>query len=383
MARKRRGRSEGSIYQRADGTWTASVSLGYDGKGKRQRRTVYGKTKKEVQDKLRAEQDKASRGTLLEADKLTVRTFLERWLENTVKPRVAPTTHGRYEQHIRLHLVPHLGRVRIGKLTALHVEQLYSDMATAGASAHEQKKVGTVLRTALKHAVKNRLLGHNVACDVPKPKPVKEEIHPLDQSQAGQFLKAAQKDQLHPLYTLALDSGMRQGEIFGLQWPDIDFDSGSVQVQHSLEEIKGRLRLKNVKTAKARRRIDLSRFTLDQLHEHRKAMLAAGKDVKSGPVFCDGDGGWLRKSNFARRSFKPILKRAKLPDIRFHDLRHTCATLLLLADENVKVVSERLGHASIEITLNTYSHVLPTMQKRAAEKMNGIFGQMNGKAASS
>jgi integrase len=336
MSRKRRGRSEGSIYQRADGTWTASVSLGYDGKGKRQRRTVYGKTKKEVQDKLRSEQDRSGKNTLPEADKMTVKEFLERWLENTVKPQVAPTTHNRYEQHVRLHLVPHLGRFRISKLTALHVEQLYADMTTAGASTHEQRKVGTALRTALKHAVRHRLIGHNVATDVPKPKPTKEEIHPLNQVQVGGFLKAAKKDRLYPLYVLALDTGMRQGELFGLQWPDIDFETGSVQVQHSLEEIKGRLRLKDVKTAKARRRIDLANFTLDVLNNHRKRMLVEGRDVKTGPVFCATDGGWLRKSNFARRSFKPALKRGSLPDIRFHDLRHTCATLLLLADETSK-----------------------------------------------
>lgn len=373
--RKRRGRNEGSIFQRKDGTWTASVSLGYDEHGKRRRRTVYGASKQEVQDKLRAEQDRANRGSLPDADKLTVQDFLERWLEHTIKPNVAPTTHGRYEQHVRLHLVPHLGRVRVNKLTALHVEQLYSQMAAAGASASEQRKTGTALRTALKHAVKHRLLEHNVACDVPKPRPGKKEIHPLDQSQVGEFLDSAEDDRLSALYCLAIDSGMRQGELFALHWPDVDFDGGCVQVRRSLEEIKGQLRLKDVKTDKARRRIDLSRFTLDQLHEHRKRMLAEGHDVKTGTVFVDTAGGWLRKSNFARRSFKPILKRAQLPDIRFHDLRHTCATLLLLADENVKVVSERLGHARIEITLNTYSHVLPTMQKRAAAKMDALLAR--------
>jgi integrase len=167
-------------------------------------------------------------------------------------------------------------------------------------------------------------------------------------------------------------------------------DSGAVFVRRSLEEINGRVRLKDVKTAKARRRIDLAPDTVAALNEHRRRMLAEGHDVRTGPVFVDAKGEFLRKSNVARRSFRPIFERANekvekesrergtapalLPVIRFHDLRHTCASLLLLADVNVKVVSERLGHASIEITLNTYSHVLPTMQKKAAEKMAGIFG---------
>ncbi len=149
----------------------------------------------------------------------------------------------------------------------------------------------------------------------PLPRAHKEEIQPLDPQQVPRFLEAAKTDRLYPLYVLAFDNGMRQGELFGLQWPDFDFDGGSVQVQRSLKEIKGKLRLKDVKTAKARRRIDLSPFTLSVLHEHRKRMLAEGH--AAGPVFCDTQGGWLRKSNFQRNSFKPILKRAELLDVAF------------------------------------------------------------------
>lgn len=379
MTRKRRGRDEGSIYQRKDGLWCTSVSAGYDAKGKRRRRTVYGKTKAEVRDKLRELQTSATLGILTDADRLTVAEYLSRWLENMIKPKVETNTFNRYEQHVRLHLLPHIGTVRLNKLTALHIEQLYADMKKAGDSDSERAKVGTALRMALRQAVRLRLLSHNPALDVPKPKVQKEEIHPLDIGQVPIFLEATRKDRLHPLYVLALDSGMRQGELFALQWPDVDFDAGSVQVQRSLEEIDGYLRLKDVKTGKSRRRIDLSPFTLNVLHEHRKRMLTEGH--AGGPVFCDTEGKWLRKSNVTRRSFKPILKQATLPDIRFHDIRHTCATLLLLADENVKVVSERLGHASIQITLDTYSHVLPTMQKRAAEKMARIFGQATASQA--
>src|SRR5262249_13944173 len=160
---------------------------------------------------------------------------------------------------------------------------------------------------------------------VPLPSIPKRQMSVYDREQVGRFLAAAETDRLYPLYVLALDSGMRQGELFGLQWTDFDFGSGAVLVQRSLEEIQGRLRLKEVKTAKARRRIDLSRFAVGVLHEHRKAMLAIGRDVKAGPVFTDTQGGWLRKSNVQRYSFIPLLKRAGLPRIRFHDLRHTCA----------------------------------------------------------
>jgi integrase len=156
-------------------------------------------------------------------------------------------------------------------------------------------------------------------------------------------------------------------------------------VQRSLKERKGTLELKETKTKHGRRRIRLTSATLAAMNDHRMAMLAEGHDVRNGPVFCDTKGGWLRKSNFARNSFEVALKRSRLtllrskagkPKVRFHDLRHTCATMLLLEDVNVKIVSERLGHASIEITLNTYQHVLPTMQQRAAEKLESVIGRM-------
>jgi integrase len=355
--------------------WTAGISLGYDGSGKRRRRFVYGSSKKEVQDRLGTLQASAISGTLTDAGQITVGEFLERWLNNSIKQKVSPTTHSRYEQHARLHITPHIGRIRLTKLTALHIEQLLAAMTEAGDSLAEQHKVGKALRQALRHAVGVGLIPANPASRIALPRAPKKEMQPLNGEQTKAFIEAAAMDRLAAMYVVAVDSGMRQGELFGLQWSDVDFDTGSLQVQRSLEEIRGQLRLKDVKTAKARRRIPLSGFALDALNEHRRKMLAEGRDLKTGPVFCDSDGGWLRKSNVQRRSFRPILKRAKVPAIRFHDLRHTCATLLLLGDVNAKIVSERLGHASIEITLNTYAHVLPTMQQKAAQQMDRVFAR--------
>ncbi len=389
MARRRRGRGEGAIFQRADGTWTASLSLGYDDKGKRKRRVVYGKTKAEVQEKLRELQSDATNGQLADTGKLTVAEYLSRWLENTARPQVQPKTHLRYEQLVRLRINPHIGGVKLARLAPLHIEQLFACLEREKVSARGRQMAGTMLHTALRDAVRLRLIPFNPASEVAKPRPRKQEMQVYDQDQAAQFLDAAREDRLYAMYVLALDTGMRQGEMFALQWTDFDFPTGSVLVQRSLEEINGHHRVKETKSARGRRRIDLSAFALDALHEHRKRMLAEGNT--SGPVFCDRQGGWLRKGNVLRRSFWPIIDRANkkakeeaakmntepalLPEIRFHDLRHTSATLLLLADVNVKVVSERLGHASIQLTLDTYSHVLPTMQKVAALKMDGIFGR--------
>jgi integrase len=371
MTRKRRGRNEGSVYQRkSDGIWIASLSCGYDANGRRQRRISCGATKAEALEKLRSLVNSGA-GPISDAERLTVAEYLARWLESTARPRIQPKTHLRYEQLIRLRICPHIGGVKLGKLMPLHIEQLFSTLEREGVSARGRQMVGTMLHTAMRDAARLRLIAFNPARDIAKPRPAKKKMQVYDAGQTAAFLAAAEKDRLYAMYVLAVDSGMRQGELFALQWPDIDFDTGSVQVQRSLEEINGHLRVKETKSASGRRRIDLSAFTLAALHEHRKRMLAEGN--AGGPVFCDHQGGYLRKGNVLRRSFWPALDRAGLPRIRFHDLRHTCATLLLLSDVNVKVVSERLGHADIQLTLTTYTHVLPTMQKAAAAKMDGIF----------
>jgi len=373
MKRSRRGRGEGSIYQRTDGTWCAILSSGYNAQGRRRRRFIYGKTKLAVQQKLR----ECQQSGLIETSRLTVGQFLEHWLENTVKPSLAPTTHARYLSVVKGYLTPYIGWMRLPKLEPVHVEQMYGAQARKGASLRNQELSGVVLGKALKAAVKLRLITTNPARDVDKPRPDKREMRVWTKEQVDSFLKVAAFDRLYAMYVLAITSGMREGELFALEWMDIDFAENAVTVNRTLENLNGALRVKEPKTKKSRRRIDLPRFAIEALHEHRKAMLAEGH--AGGPVFCDTLGGYLRPQNVTRRSFQPIINRANqegedVPLIRFHDLRHTAATLLLLAGENPKVVSERLGHASVTITLDTYSHVLPTMQKEAARKLDALFG---------
>jgi integrase len=399
MASKRRGRGEGAIFQRGDGQWAACLSLGYDEKGRRKRRVVYGKTKQEVQEKLRQLQVGAASGALPEASQLTVGQYLLQWLA-AKKPTVATHTYLPYCRDCDKYLVPHLGRIKLAKLTALHVQKMYADLTTAGVSPSMQRKAGTTLRVALQHAVHPlRLIAHNPAADVAKPKHKPAEMQVLDPDQVARFLAAAREDRLYAFYAVALDSAAREGELFALTWADVDFAAGAVSITKTLEETKGQLLVKDVKTRKSRRRVPLSGFTMEALAGHRKAMLAEGHYRPEAPVFCDTAGGYLRKSNLLRRSFRPILTRAnrkaeeesrehggepvRLPTIRPYDLRHTGATLLLLAGENVKVVSERLGHSTATQTLDTYQHVLPGMQERAASKLDAIFraGEAKGKAA--
>lgn len=374
MSRARRGRSEGSIYFRdSDQRWVGTLSLGFDGQGKRKRRTVYGDTKKEVAGKLRELQSAADVGQLPTASKLTLGQFLTHWLA-VKKASVATHTHLAYDRDVRLYLAPHLGGVRLSQLTAIHIEQLYAKLATVGVSNNMIRKAGTTLRTALQAAVgKDMLLHHNPAVGVPKPKEVKMEIRPLGPGQLAAFLQAARDDRLFALYIAWIDTGAREGELFALTWADVDFTLGRITITKSLEETKGKLLVKEVKTKASRRSVVLTQAGLTALTGHRKAMTAEGNCAKDKPVFCDTAGGYLRKSNVLRRSFQPILTRAGLPDMRPYDLRHTCATLLLAAGESPKVVSERLGHANIRLTLETYSHVLPGMQQQAATKLNAFL----------
>jgi integrase len=197
------------------------------------------------------------------------------------------------------------------------------------------------------------------------------------------LLTAARGDRFYALYVLALTTGMRQGELLALQWRDVDLDAATIAVQRSLSEVNGELHHNEPKTASGRRSITLPTMAVQALRSHRAAMLAEGHSAADRPVFCDTIGGWMRKQNLVRRSFRPLLIAANLPTIRFHDLRHTAATMLLEAKEHAKVVQERLGHSTISITLDTYSHVSPSMQRGAADKLDAIFSTASSPAKAS
>jgi integrase len=368
---KRRGSGEGSIFRRADGLWAATIVVGYNGSGKRLSRTVYGKTKGEVQAKLSILHSQRATGTLTKADRMTVAAYLATWLNDYSRPRVRETTSLSYASVIRAQIAPRIGGVVLQSLTPLHVQGLHSGMEREGCSPRMRQLTHAVLRTALKRALRMGLVVRNVCDAVDPPRVTRREIIPLDRTQAQRLIDAGSADRFDAIYVLALTTGLRQGELFGLQWRDVDFDRGTLGVLHSLMEVQGRLSLSEPKSRAGRRCVKLPSIAVNALLEHRKRMLAEGH--AGGFVFCDTAGGPLRKSNFCRKHFKPLLKAAGLPDIRFHDLRHTAATLLLLAGEHPKVVQERLGHAQISLTLDTYSHVLPDMQGGAVDKLNLLF----------
>jgi len=305
---------------------------------------------------------------------LTVEVYLNAWLENTVRGSVRESTYDRYQLVVEKQIIPHLGAARLEKLSPTSIEGFYADLERAGESPRARQMAGVVLSTALRHAVHPlKLIDFNPCSDVAKPRVAREEMKVWDALQVRSFLKAAESDRLHALYVLALDTGARQGELFGLQWPDVDFDAGTLKIHRSLSELRDKFSVKEPKMKAGRRTVQLSLFALDALHAHRKAMLAEGRDVKAGLIFCDRVAGFLRKSHVRRRSFSSIIKRAGVPRIRFHDMRHCAASLLLASGVNALVIKQRLGHERVETTLSIYSHLLPSAQQDAAARMNAVF----------
>lgn len=361
---KRRGNGEGSIYLRWDNRWCGCVTVGINAAGKRIRREVYGATKREVQEKLTGLQSSKLDGTLCDSGKITLAAFLERWLADVAKPGVRETTLVSYQGIVTNHINPLLGGVALAKITPVHVQGLYSMMADDKKSARLRQLTHAVLRRSLKQAVRWGLVPRNVCEAVDPPRVPKVEIRPLSPEQVDVMLLTAEGNRLEALYVVAVTTGMRMGELFGLQWADVDLANKSLAVRWTLSEVGGRLTLGEPKTKASRRKIELSDGESHALHEHRKRMIAAGHAGVSY-VFCNQHGGPLRRSHFHKQDYKPLLKLAGLPAIKFHDLRHTAATLMLAAGVHPKVVQERLGHSQIGITMDTYSHCLPTMQRSA------------------
>ncbi len=368
----RRGYGEGCIYQRADGRWSATISLGYGSNGKRIRQTVYGDTKKGVQDELSKLQNQKLHGTLVKPSRLTVSAFMDQWLNDVARVTVKATTYANYKAIAENHIGKCIGGVLLQRLEPQHVQSMYSAMEKDGASAETRRLTHVVLRRGIKQALKWGLVVRNVCDAVDPPRITKRDIHALTAEQVGELLAAAVGDRLEAIYVTAVGTGLRLGELFGLQWCDVDLAGSALSVRHTLTELNGQLSLTEPKSAKGRRRVELPARVVDALHAHRKRALAWGHG--SVPwVFCNQHGGPLRRSHFHAHHFKPVLKAAGLPAIRFHDLRHTSATLLLSQGVHPKVVQERLGHAQISLTMDTYSHVLPSMQRDAAGRLDSML----------
>jgi integrase len=368
-----------TIYRRQDGRWAGSLDLGRDGNGKRRRLTFYGTRQRDVRKMLTTAKHDQQRGLLADPSRETLRAFLARWLRVSVKPSVKPSTHASYEEKVRLYIVPELGSIPLQKLSPPTVQALYTKLLERGLSPRSVQYVHAILHRALAQALKWGLVARNLTEAVDRPQVRPKPMRALSAAEAARLLKAAQDDRLHALYVVALTGGLRQGELFGLRWSDVDLDRGRIHVVQQLARGEGGVpTLTDLKSRSSRRVVKIPALAVEALRTHRlrqlEERLALGEAWQNPElVFATTIGTPLAPSNLTRQSFRPLLKRAKLPQIRFHDLRHSCATLLLEAGVHPKIVSERLGHSAVSLTLDTYSHVLPSMQRAAAEKIDALL----------
>ncbi len=377
----------GQIISRGEKTWLVRVFLGRDsqtGKRKYHNKTVRG-NRKDAQKYLNGVLRDLDLGTFVEPSSMTLNEYLDKWLETAAKARLSERVFADYKYLLDLYLRDVIGSKRISDLRAMDIQLLYSAMQEKGLSSRTVRYVNAVLSSALKQAVKWGVIARNPASLVELPKIQRKEMQALSTEQAVKFLKAAAEDRYSVLFTLALITGMRPEEYLGLQWKDIDLQNGVITVQRAvIERNKIGWYFSEPKTTTSRRSIPIPQSLLQALTKHKHKQLE--ERLKAGAsyqdydlVFATREGTPLLRRNIVRRHFKPILKRAGLPEsLRLYDLRHSCATLLLAANENPKVVGERLGHASIRMTMDVYSHVLPTMQRAASDKLELLLSKKTG-----
>ena len=350
-------------------------------------KTVRG-SKKEAESVRRKLLEAVKEGTHVDTSKKAFAEYARHWLDNIAATKVSAKTLERYREIVETNIIPVIGETRLQKLTTAHVESLYSQAQKSGRrdgrglSTTTVRHMHVVLSAILVSASKKRLIQTNPMEDVESvPKAATPEIKTLDSGEVQTLLRTARGTDLYAPVLLAAATGMRRGEVLGLRWSDIDFERRVLAVRQSLEETRqDDLRIKSPKTASGVRTIILPEFAIAALRGHRREQaerrLAVGLGSnKRGLVFTDLDGN-PRSPNKLTKGFGRLVKRAGVARITLHGLRHTHATQLLLNNVHVKTVSERLGHANITITLETYAHVLPSMQQDAADKLDAMFGAL-------
>jgi integrase len=386
---KRRGPGEGSIFQRGDGRWVASLSLPSVG-GKRQRRTVYGATYEEVRDKARDVRKLLDLGVTPSAG-LRVDQFLERWLNDTVPGQVSAKTAHEYRRVVRLYLTPPLGQRRLGRLTIGDCNATWDGMRQRGLSANTIRYARTVLRKALRHAEIEGLVPRNVATLSNPPRLGRSEGRSLTAEQARAFLEAARGERLEACYQLMLAYGLRRGEALGLTWADLDEEAGTLAVRQGVKREPvapdpdgsypggrhNRVVISDLKTARSRRTLYLTPHLVDSLRAHKARQ--ASERMGLGPGWTDLGlmfpscvGTPMDPDNFAGALSK-LTTKAGLGHWNPHALRHSGASLMLAQGTPLHVVSEVLGHSSISVTANVYAHLFEGQKRDAAEVMTAAL----------
>ncbi len=370
----------GHIKKRSKDSWTIIVELGRDpitGKRKRHWQSLKG-SKKDAERELSKILTELDTGVYLKPAKITVGEFLEKWLEDYASTNVRPKTAQGYTNKIRCHLIPGLGKIPLTNLKPGHLQSFYRELmesgrvnGNGGLEASTVRHIHRLLKKSLNDAVKWGLLGRNVCEVVDPPRASRKETKSLDVEDVHSLFDASEKKEYYPVFYMAIYTGLRRSELLGLRWRDIDMDMATLSVvQVRMQLPGGRTFFQEPKTAKGKRQVALSPATVLVLRQYREqqqvqSMLAGWQVTADSPVFCYADGSPILPDGVTH-AFKKTIRSIGFEDIRFHDLRHTHASLMLKQGIHPKVVSERMGHSTVSMTLDTYSHVTSGIQEAAA-----------------
>lgn len=391
---KKRENGSGSIRKRKDGTWEARYSVGtHPGTGKPIRKSVYGKTKAEVAEKLRAATAALDSGEYFEPEKLTVKQWFETWFSDYMRDK-KPLTVKQYKSMSQTHIYPEIGAVKLAKLTPAHLTKLYNKLAVEGKTTTKKdkqtgksivtkepsspktiKNVHGIISKALDDAIEQGLIKENVAIRAKVPRVEPKEIAPLTETQQEAFFKAIEKHEYRWLYTTIIFTGLWESEAIGLTWDCIDFQKGTLKVYRQYQKrtkAEGGYQFAALKNDKTRV-IKLSSYVLDIFTNLKKQQ--ANNECDSIFVFCDSDGNHLSVDTVYSR-FKTIAKRIGVPNARVHDLRHTYAVNSLQEGDDFKTVQSNLGHATASFTLDVYGHVSDRMKEDSARRQQAMIDRM-------
>ena len=376
---KKRANGDGSIRKRKDGRWEGRYVAGHDPiTGKMISRNVLGKTQAQVKEKLRTAIENSKRLDYTQTGKYTVGQWMDEWFEAYAKVKVRPSSHQTYKGYIENHIKPNIGDIPIEKLTSLQLQKFYrllltegriprieSEKQPRGLSAKTVRNINQVISSAMDMAVRHKLILSNPTEGCELPKVEHREMKTLPAEQLGAFLREAKESGVYELYYLDLATGLRRGELLGLKWEDVDLQNGIIHVRRQVARVDGEVKELPLKTKNSYRNISISQDAVAMLTEmeaHRSSDYVFPSST-GGPISPDSVNNMLHR----------VLKRAGLPSIRFHDLRHTFATLALQNGVDIKTVSGMLGHFSAGFTLDTYAHVTTSAQKEAAKTMGNVL----------
>lgn len=379
-AKKRRDAGSGTIRQRKDGMWEGRYTVGYHPEtGKQLTRSVYAKTKREVRDKLNKTLTEIKEGTYLEPTTMTVGQWLDTWLKE-YKINIRPETKASYEMHIRIHLKPDLGRIRLNKLTTHQIQLLYNKLINErGLSPKTVKNVHGALHAALEQAKINGYLRINPSEGTTLPKIEKEEVKTMDIDDVSAFLQAIKGDPYELPLFIDLFTGLRQGELLGLTWDCVDFEKGTLLInkQHNRAKGEKEYHFSPLKNSRPRCLTPAS-AVMDALREQKKRqqewaeIAGSAWDNRENLVFTTELGRYINNKTLWM-NFKRIAKELGMEELRFHDLRHTFSVNSLQAGDDIKTVQENLGHATAAFTLSTYAHATPGMKRESANRMDAFI----------